>query len=105
MPQPLPILSNYDRSCAGINNNGVICGWCSRVVNDADGQSHGESRPVLWRVNGGVVVGGPFELPISEFAFAVAISDNDEGSCAKVVGSSFTEVRQLSGRCWTVAGR
>ena len=92
VPQPLPILSTYDRSCAWrINNNGVICGWCSRLVNDADGQSHSESQPVLWRVNGGVVAGGPFELPISESAFAEAISDNNAVSCAKVVGSSFTE--------------
>ena len=41
VPQPLPILSNYDRSRAfGINNNGVICGCCERDVIGDDGQSH-----------------------------------------------------------------
>ena len=111
VPQPLPILSNYDRSrAAGINNNGVICGWCEREVTGADGQSHPEYRPVLWRVNGGVVVGGPFELPTSELAYAVAISDNNDRSAAQRWWDRRSRIirmrlRQLSGRCWTVAGR
>ena len=95
----LPMLSGHDNSYAGsINGDGLICGYVSKNLLDANGDpkpgSHDitSDRAVVWRVvstNGTPVIRGPFELPSdgdNSHSAAHALNDNDEFGVAQVVG-------------------
>lgn len=103
-PQDLPPLDGDDGSRAfAINKNGVICGCSTHSFVRDDGQVIDEPRAVVWRVNGGILVCGPVELPTAQFSSAEAISDNDITNCARVVGSSYPDTSASDSAVeWTV---
>ena len=112
-----PLAGDTGSSAYAINKDGVICGLSQlatpRVDESGnpvlDDQGHPlidyEYRAVVWwRNDNGLFE--PFELPTSEFAYAVAITDND-ADVAKVVGDSSPDAGasgayNYSAVAWTV---
>ena len=97
VPDVLPPLTGGRVSgAAGINKDGVICGFSEYAVLDEFGKvDHYAYRAVVWFVRGDAIV-GPFPLSHPELVSAVAVNDNDPNGWADVVGGYDSAV------VWTV---